>query len=249
MHLGCLSFSLLWLAFAKGYCLLNPPSVVLPEENIIISDGENEGKERKWLTQHLTATSAVFKALRMRFLRVVQEADQRFSTSPVSRLGASQLCHLGHRSQGGIPRNQLAQNTSMLLCRHALSLLLRKACCSLWNYLESPAAGCSGCNSSCWATATAPLAACQAAELFDTIRHWCFRNGGKMWHLLLSFMCTLSGLSSFSLILLQLKQFHLGAGLSSHRCLEGKGKYVLVKSLTYFSLGWVWTGGKTNVTT
>lgn len=106
MHLGCLSFSLLWLAFAKGYCLLNPPSVVLPEENIIISDGENEGKERKWLTQHLTATSAVFKALRMRFLRVVQEADQRFSTSPVSRLGASQLCHLGHPQEPAGPEHK-----------------------------------------------------------------------------------------------------------------------------------------------
>lgn len=47
MHLGCLSFLLLWLAFGKGYCLLNPPSVVLPEENIIISDGENERKEGK----------------------------------------------------------------------------------------------------------------------------------------------------------------------------------------------------------
>lgn len=150
MHLGYLSF---FLAFGKRYCLLNSPSVFLLEENIIISDAENEGKERKWLTQHLTATSAVLKALRMGFLRVVQEADQHFSTSPVSKLGASQLCHLRLRSRGAVPRNQLGQSTSMLLCRQALSLLLRKACHSLWTCLENPAAGCSGRISSCWAAA------------------------------------------------------------------------------------------------
>lgn len=47
MHLGYLSFFLVWLAFGKRYCLLNSPSVFLLEENIIISDAENEGKERK----------------------------------------------------------------------------------------------------------------------------------------------------------------------------------------------------------
>lgn len=147
MLLGYLSFLLLWLAFGKGYCLLNPPSVFLLEESFIISDGENKGKE----SQHLIGTSAVFKALRMGFLRVAQEADQHFSISPVSKLGTSQLCHLRFRSQGTVPRNQLAQNTCMLLCRQALSLLLRKACCSLWTCLENPAAGCSGRTSYCWA--------------------------------------------------------------------------------------------------
>lgn len=58
-----------------------------------------------------------------------------------------------------------------------------------------------------------------------------------------------TSLSSFSLVLLQLKQFQLGASLSSHRCLKGKTQCGLVKPLTYLSLGGVWTGGKTGVTT
>lgn len=58
-----------------------------------------------------------------------------------------------------------------------------------------------------------------------------------------------TSLSSFGLILLQLKQFQLGASLSSHTCLKGKMQCGLVKPLTYLSLGGVWTGGKTNVTT
>lgn len=159
MHLGYLSF---FLAFGKRYCLLNSPSVFLLEENIIISDAENEGKERKWLTQHLTATSAVLKALRMGFLRVVQEADQHFSTSPVSKLGASQLCHLRLRSRGAVPRNQLGQNTSML-CRQASPCCwgkLATACGPAWRTLLQGAAGESALAELLLA---APLAACPAA--------------------------------------------------------------------------------------
>ena len=56
-------------------------------------------------------------------------------------------------------------------------------------------------------------------------------------------------LISFSQIPLQLKQFQLGASLSSHRLLKGKMQCGPVKPLTYCSLGGVWTRGKTSVTT
>jgi len=74
LHLGCLNFLLLWLALEEGWYLLHSASVVLSEENILIADGENKGRERKQLTQHLTVSPADFKALSMGLLRVVQEA-------------------------------------------------------------------------------------------------------------------------------------------------------------------------------
>lgn len=207
------------------------------------------GKEGKWLTQHLTATSAVFKALRMGFLWVVQGADQCFSTSPVSRLGASQLCHLRHRCTEGLssgttgPERKYAalQTRSVPAAEESLPQFVelpREPCCRVMQehqlLLEL--------------LLTAPLAACQAAELFDTVRHRCFRNGGRIWHVLFSFTCTLSVQSSFILILLQLKQLYLDTGSSSHICLEGKVQYGSVKPQTYFILGWVWTGGKSGET-
>lgn len=56
-------------------------------------------------------------------------------------------------------------------------------------------------------------------------------------------------LSSFGPIPLQLKQFQLRDGLSSHRCLKGKMQCDSVKPLTYLSLGGVWTTGKKQLTT
>lgn len=97
-------------------------------------------------------------------------------------------------------------------CRHVLSLLLRKAC-RLWSCLENSLCGAGGLAE---VPLRAPLAAFRTTELFDAARHRLLRNGGRTWHLLLSCMCTPpSLLSSFGLIPLQLKQFQLGAGLSS----------------------------------
>lgn len=141
MYLGCVSFLLLCLAFGKGYCLLNPPSIFLSEKNISISDGENEGKEGKWLTQHLTASSAVFKALRMGFLWVVEGEDQHFSTSSVGRLGAHQLYHLRPRSWEVVLKNQKKVCCSADMLSPCCWGKLAAACASAWRTLLQAAVG------------------------------------------------------------------------------------------------------------
>lgn len=237
MRLGCVSF-LLWLAFGKGYCLLNPPSVFLSEKNIIISDGENKGKEGKWPTQQLQPLQCL-KLQEWHFL----EWWRRQTSTSAQALWAGWVqvnCVLWGTGPKGMspgaswPRTQVCCSAD-LLCPCCWGKLAT-AHAAAWRTLLQGAVGAAA---PAELLLAGPLAACQAAELFDTVRHRCFRNRGRMWHLLLSFMCTISGQSSFSLILLQLKQFHLGTGLSSHRCLEGKVPYGSVKSQTYFSLGLV----------
>lgn len=107
---------------------------------------------------------------------MVQEADWSFPwilRADWVQASSSAGAHSSF-SPGG-PSAHLQGPAGMPQCRHVLSLLLRSAL---------------GAGALAEVLLTAALADFQTTELFDTVRHWCLRNGGKAWHLLLGYMCT-----------------------------------------------------------
>lgn len=121
---------------------------------------------------------------------MVQEADWSFPRvlrADWVQASSSAGAHSSFSPDG--PPAHLQGPAGMPQCRHVLSLLLRTAC-HLWSCLENLLHGAVGAGALAEVLLTAALADFQTTELFDTVRHWCLRNGGKAWHLLLGYMCT-----------------------------------------------------------
>lgn len=210
--------------------------------------------KRKKITQHLTQNSAVFKALRMGLLRAVQEADWSFpqdlragwvqASSVLEPTAVSVWCPSWGTGPDG-PSAHL-QEQAVPKSGHAA---VRTCSASAAEERLPPgelAAWCSGCTSSCWDTAYGSF-----GSLLDNWAVWPWQTLllNKWKQDMTSAQHSPKSLSSFGPIPLQLKQFQLGDSLSSHRRLKGKMQCDSVKSLTYLSLGGVWTRDSSSVTT